>query len=198
MKKPLYLIYITGLGDQRAEGQRRAVAGWRLWGVGSELFQVKWADKEAWAPKFKRLLDRIDTLAAEGKDVGLVAVSAGATAAINAFVARQDVLVGIVCIAAKANRPETIGNRIRHKNPAFVTSAQDAQQALASLDASARKRILSRYALADEMVMVADSHIAGAHNRRVLSFGHVITIATQITLGAPGFIRFLKRLQAKD
>ena len=83
MKKPLHLIYITGLGDHRVGGQRGAVASWRLWGVESELFQVNWGDKELWEPKFKRLLDRIDSLVADDKRVGLVAVSAGATAAIQ-------------------------------------------------------------------------------------------------------------------
>jgi pimeloyl-ACP methyl ester carboxylesterase len=193
MKKPLHLIYITGLGDRNVTGQRRAVATWHLWGVEAELFQVNWGDKEAWEPKFKRLLARIDALLADDKQVGLVAVSAGATAAINAFAVRKDEVVGVVCIAGKINRPGAIGQRYRQNNPAFLTSAQDCQQALATLNSGDRQRILSRYGLADEMVSTSDSRLPGARNRYVLSAGHFVTIALQITLGAPGFIRFLKR-----
>ncbi len=197
MKKPLHLIYITGLGDQRVKGQQRAVATWRLWGVESELFQVYWGDNEPWEPKFKRLLARIDKLVVEDKQVGLVAVSAGATAAINAYAARKDVLAGVVCIAGKINRPEAIGQRYRRDNPAFLTSAQDCQQALDTLGSADRQHILSRYALADEMVSKSDSRLPGARNRYVLSVGHFTTIAIQITLGAPGFIRFLRSLPIK-
>lgn len=193
MKKPLHLIYITGLGDARVSGQRLAVSTWRWWGVKAELFQMNWADKEPWPPKFERLLARIDELVSADKTVALVGVSAGASAVINAFAARKDVLVGAVIIAGKVNRPEAINPGHNTKNPAFVTSAQDCQPALASLDASDRQRILSRFALLDELVTKSDSRIPGVHNRLVPSLGHFITIATQITLGAPSFIRFLKK-----
>lgn len=194
MKKPLHLIYITGLGDARVGGQQRAVATWHWYGAEAELFQMNWGDKQAWQPKFERLLARIDALLAADKAVALVAVSAGASAAINAFAARKNLLVGVVCISGKVNRPQAIGSRYRRNSPAFVTSAQDCQQALASLEAPDRRRILSRFAIFDGIVTVADSRIPGARNRFVPTIGHLPTIAVQITIGAPSFIRFLKRL----
>jgi dienelactone hydrolase len=196
MNKPLHVIYITGLGDRHPNGQRRAVSTWHWYGVEAELFQMKWADREPWESKFERLLARIDALAAQGKTVGLVAASAGATAAINAYAARKDVISGVVCIAGKVNRPQAIGRHFRQQNPAFVTAAEECRKALAGLSAADRRHIQSRYALADEMVTKQDSRIPGANNRLTPSIGHFITIATQITLGAPGLIRFLKR-QAK-
>lgn len=195
MTKLLHLIYITGLGDASPNSQRWAVSTWRKWGVTSELFQVNWADGEAWQPKFDRLLDLIDSLVADGKAVGLVGASAGAGAAINAFAARKDKIVGVVCISGKVNRPEVIGQGYRKKNPAFVTSAYQVEQSLAVLDVSDRRRILSRYALLDETVYKPDSRIAGARNRIVPTVGHFFTIATQLIFGAPSFIRFLKRQQ---
>ena len=57
---------------------------WPKYGVEAELFQMNWGDKEPWAPKFERLLLRIDELLSAGKDVALVGASAGASAAINA------------------------------------------------------------------------------------------------------------------
>jgi len=195
MDQQLYLIYIPGLGDSRVTGQRKAVATWRWWGVEAELFQMNWADKEAWTTKFARLLKRIDTLTAQGKRVGLVGASAGASAVINAYATRRDHIAGCVLIAGKVNRPEAIGRRYQQQNPAFVTAAHDCQTALDSLTFGDRKRILSRYALADETVYKPDSRIAGAQNRLVPTIGHAFTIATQLVFGAPSFIRFVKRLE---
>jgi pimeloyl-ACP methyl ester carboxylesterase len=192
-KKPLHLIYITGLGDSKVGGQQKAVSTWHWWGVEAELFQMKWADGEAWELKFQRLLARIDAVAADDRDVALVGASAGAGATINAFAARKDVVAGAVLISGKVNRPESIGGSYRRENPAFITSAYDSPAALASLTADDRRRILSRFALADGIVPKADSRIPGAHNSPVPTIGHFFTIATQLTLGAPGFIRFLKK-----
>jgi hypothetical protein len=197
VNKPLHLIFIPGLGDQNPSLQRRAVNTWRWWGAEAELLPMHWADKEPWAPKFRRLLKRIDELDRAGKAIALVGASAGATAVINAYAARPDKIVGCVLIAGKVNRPDAIGQRYRDENPAFITSAYDCHQALKTLDAAARRRILSRYALFDETVYRPDSRIPGAHNRTVPTIGHVPTIATQITLGAPSFIHFLKHKQPK-
>ncbi len=196
MKKPLHLIYIPGLGDIRLVGQRRAIASWQWWGVGSELFEVNWTDKEPWEDKLQRLLSRIDELTGQDKSVAVVGASAGAAVAINAFAARKN-LVGIVCIAGKINHPGNIHPIRFQTNPAFEGAINDCQKALQKLNPADRKRILSRYALFDEVVSKSDSRIPGARNRHVPTVEHGFTIAEQITLGAPGFIRFLKR-QTKD
>ncbi len=198
MKKPLHLIYIPGLGDTRVSGQMKAISTWRWYGVTAELVQMNWANNEPWQQKFDRLLARIDAARASGHDVGLVAASAGATAAINSYAARKADISGVVLIAGKVNRPAAIGQTYHRRNPAFITSAQDCQQALASLGEADRRRILSRFGVIDEVVARADSFIPGACNRTVPSVGHFVTIATQLVFGAPSFIRFLKRQQQKN
>ena len=198
MSKTLHLIYIPGLGDSDPNGHRKAVGWWAKYGVEAELFRMNWADKESWAQKFARLLARIDELTKEGKAVGLVGASAGAGAVVNAFAARKDKIIGCVLIAGKVNRPKAIGQGYRQKNPSFVESAYAVPAALESLTPADRRRILSRYALADETVYKPDSRIQGARNRIVPSIGHAVTIGTQITLGAPSFIHWFKKLQATD
>jgi dienelactone hydrolase len=188
----LHVIYVPGLGDKKVSGQQKAVRTWRWWGVEPELFQMNWGDKEPWQPKFQRLLARIDELDTQGKSVALVGVSAGASAVINAYAARTQ-LVGVVCIAGKINRPEAIDKRYSLNHIAFVTSANDCEQALKTLQTADRRHILSRFALADERVTKADSRVPGARNRLSPTIGHVPTIAIQITLGAPSFLRVLKR-----
>jgi pimeloyl-ACP methyl ester carboxylesterase len=193
MKQPLHLIYIPGLGDTRIEWQRRAVGIWHRWGVEAELFEVNWTDNEPWDDKLGRLIARIDELKAAGKKVGLVGASAGAAVAVTAFAARKDFLTGAVCIAGKVNRPETVNPDRYRTNPAFEQAIHDCQAAIKGLGQADRKRILSRFAIFDEVVTKSDSRIVGARNRLVPTIEHVLTIAEQITLGAPGFIRFLKR-----
>jgi pimeloyl-ACP methyl ester carboxylesterase len=190
MKKPLHIIYIPGLGADY--GQHRAIAMWRLWHVRAEVFPVDWHATD-WDAQFRHLLQRIDELGRAGNAVGLVAVSAGASAAINAYAARPGTITGVVCIAGKINHPDSVGGRYRSENPAFMSSVYGCQESLTGLDNAARRRIMSRYALKDGVVPTADSRIPGAKNRRVLSIGHFFTIATQITFGAPSLIRFLKR-----
>lgn len=185
-----HVIYIPGLGDSKATWQKRAVSLWRLWGVTPHTFQMMWADGEAFDPKFKRLLDLIDESAQNGK-VSLVCSSAGATAAIPAFAARADVVNGVVCIAGKINRPEAIGGGYRRTNPAFVEGAYQVADALNALG-DRRSRILSIRAAFDEVVSARDSYLPGAENRMAITMGHAITIGTQLTFGAP---RFLKRIK---
>jgi pimeloyl-ACP methyl ester carboxylesterase len=187
------VIYIPGLGDERVAGQRRAINTWSWYGVKPELFQMHWTDEEPWDKKFERLLSRIDTLVGEGRQVAIVAASAGASAAINAYVSRRDVVNAVVLIAGKVNRANAIHPGLIRKNPSFGTSAFDSQEALASLTPDDRRRILSRYGIIDRVVTPADSHIPGARNRVVPSIGHFFTIASQLILGAPSFIHFIKK-----
>jgi pimeloyl-ACP methyl ester carboxylesterase len=187
------VIYVPGIGDTKTTFQEIAAKTWRLWGVRPHTFPMRWADKEAFGPKFDRLLAYIDNLLAKGHDVSLVGASAGASVVLNAFAARPDIH-GVVLIAGKVNRAEAIGGWYERNAPAFVESAHQAQHSLASLTEAQRARINSRYGLIDVVVPKKDSVIHGAKNRKVLSIGHVLTITHQLTFGAPLHIRFLKRL----
>jgi hypothetical protein len=188
------VIYIPGLGDSRVAGQQLAVRTWRLWGVNPELFQMNWADGEAFAPKFDRLLKQIDAASKRGS-VSIVCASAGATAAMNAFAARKMVIVGVVCIAGKINNPHAIGDYYRRTNPAFPESAHAAQEALNELTAHDRSKILSIRGMVDPWVPARDSILEGAKNRMTWTSGHALTIGWQLVIGAPFWMRFLKQQQ---
>ncbi|HSW99102.1 MAG TPA: hypothetical protein VLF71_04640 [Candidatus Saccharimonadales bacterium] len=190
----LHIIYVPGLGDGRVAGQQWAANTWRCWGAEAEIVRMGWSDAEPWPAKLQRLLARIDQLAVAGHTVGLVGVSAGASAVVNAFAQRKKQVVGCVLICGAVNNPDAIGEGYRQHDPAFVASAYACEKALRTIGAKDRRRILSRYALADMAVRRPDSRIPGAHNQLVPTVGHAITIAIQITLGAPSFIRFLRQL----
>ncbi len=197
MRRELHILYIPGIGDHKLGNQLKAVSLWNRYGVKAEICQMVWNDGQSWESKFDRILKRVDQLTAEGKNVGLVGVSAGATAALNTFAARKDSIVGVVCIAGKINRPETVGGAYKAQNPAFITSAYKCEDALKTLDVADRQRIQTRYGLFDDVVMTRDSMIPDAHNKRVLMILHIPIIATQIFLGAGSILRFLKN-QAKQ
>jgi hypothetical protein len=189
----LHVIYVTGLGDRQITSQQKAVGLWRLWGAETEICQMDWGDKQPWQPKFDKLLGMIDLAAKAGKPVGLVGVSAGASAAVNAYAARKDAVTGLVCLCGKVNRPDTVHSYHNEHNPAFVTSIHDCQKALKSLTHNSRKHIMSRYAFRDSYLSREDSYIAGAKNRIAPTIGHSFSIAVQITLGAPSLLSFLKK-----
>ena len=113
--------------------------------------------------------------------------------AICAFVARREVVVGSVLIAGKVNYPETIGQLVRQENSAYISAAYDCVKALESLSPTERRRIMSLYGFRDLRVPARNSVIVGTHNKRVLAVGHFWTIASQLILGAPKVISFLKR-----
>ena len=188
----LNVIYIPGLGDNNPTVQAKAVAVWKRYGVDPELFQMDWADDEPWKSKFDKLLARIDEVASGGQKVALVGVSAGAGAVINAYAARKDKIVGAVCILGKINNPQEIGDKYRDRNPSFIESAYAVPESLEKLGAEERKRIMSRYAVYDEIVPKEDSQIKGAKNQTLPGFFHAPTIAFQLVFGAPAFIKFLK------
>jgi pimeloyl-ACP methyl ester carboxylesterase len=197
MNKPIHIIYVPGLGDDKVTGQRRAISTWRFWGVRSELLQMNWADKETWVKKSARLIKSIDSAADEGYAVALVGASAGGAAVINAFAKRKDKICAVVLLSGKILYPEAIGANVRKNNPAFITASQQCQASIRTLNEADLSRVLSRFALRDDVVPERDSRLSGAVNQRILSVGHSVTIATQLVFGAPSFISFIKR-QARN
>ena len=192
--KALHLIYVPGLGDHKVAGQEKLIGTWPRHGVTYEMCQMNWATG-TWEPKLAKILAAIDSAVADGKDVGLVGASAGGCAVINAYAARKEVVTGVIVIAGKVNRPEIVGQKFKDTNSAFWTAIQATPEALANLNAAKRMNILSRRGLLDEMVFPLDNNIPGAKNRVVPTIGHVGTIGSQLLLGAPSFIKFLRKLQ---
>jgi len=193
VRTKLRVLYVPGLGDTNLGGQRLAVWIWHLWGVQAEIVPMHWESSESTDSKLTRLLERIDALAAQKMPVGLVGVSAGASMVITAYSLRKSQLAGCVLLAGKVNRAAAIGARYRAQNPALVDSVQACERALATLNASDRMHIQSRYGLIDPVVARADSSVPGAQNHRLWAIGHTGTIVVQLVFGAPLFLRFLKK-----
>lgn len=191
------IIYITGLGDDNPTDQRCIVRFWKVYGITPVFFQVDWSSDESFDDKLKRLLDCIDkAYETSGRKVGVIAASAGVSAALHAYARRLDVITGIVSICGKIGRPEYVLDVVKKHNPAFAESMDMLSQTVDSIPLEARKRILCLIPFADRVVDTQDQALNGAINRRVWSTGHVVTIATQLTIGAYKNIRFLRKQRA--
>jgi pimeloyl-ACP methyl ester carboxylesterase len=189
------VIYIPGIGDDIKKLQSTLIKKWRLYGVQPLVHEMPWMDQEPFASKLERLVALIKELHGQDRIVSLVGASAGAGAAINAFAQRSGKVNGIVCIAGKVNNPESIGDGYRQRSPSFIESANQVQFSLDILDeGNYRSRIMSRYALFDPIIPREDSIVLGGVNITVPTFGHSVTIAEQLLLGAPNYLRWLKRL----
>lgn len=190
----MHIIYITGLGDQEAVWQRRAVRLWRLYGVKPYFFQVRWADGEPFSQKLKRLEDLVTKLQRNsGQQVGIVAVSAGASLGLHILVKRSEAIAGVVTICGKLLHPEAVMKSITQENPAFAESMSLMPETLSKCTPEILGKLLCVSPLADRVVSLHDQYIEGAHRRRAYSFGHAFTIGAQLVFGIRRNANFLKQ-----
>lgn len=188
-----HVIYVPGLGDSRSFGQDEAIKNWKRYGLQVHYLPMRWADKESFIPKLKRLLDKIDELAEKGYLVSLAGASAGASAVLNAYAKRPNVH-GVVLIAGKVQNPQTIGREIFDVNPAFKESVFLAKKSLDALGPDKTSRIMSIHPLLDGRVPVADTLIPGALEKTVPVIGHVPGIFFTIVFRGRLIANFLKKL----
>lgn len=190
------VIYIPGLGDRRPRGQTIVLSFWKLFGLRVHYFPLGWSDKGDFQLKLTLLLAKIDELSNDGHLVSLVGVSAGASAALNAYAQRKD-LNAVVCVCGKIQNPQTIGIRTYQINPAFKQSAFGVKTSLHQIKPARISRILSIHPRSDSTVLVADTKIAGASEKVVPVFGHIQGILYSITFGLPAIAKFIKNQNLK-
>jgi pimeloyl-ACP methyl ester carboxylesterase len=192
-----HVIYVPGIGDNAFYFQGMAVRMWLLFGVRGHFHPMPWLGQEEFEPKFQRLLDEIDRYAAKGRKVSLVGPSAGASAILNAYLARRDKINGLVYICAKINGPETVEQELYDANPAFKTSIERLVKDLPKLTPEDKAKMLSVYSPGDKRVPYAATVIPGVQEKRLPPFKHSVAIAYAITFGAHGLLRFLKSLNTQ-
>ncbi len=189
-----YVIYIPGLGDHNTKGQEFLLKSWRLWGVQPVLVPMLWADKEAFAPKLEQLLAKIDELSnSNTNNVSLVAASAGASAAIAAFAARQSAIHKVALLCGEVKVGVRIKQSYQTENPAFVESLQVLGSNLERIGSQQRERIRSYHPIFDETVPVGDTKIAGVASKCMFVVGHPFGIAYGLSIQAPWIMRWFKQ-----
>lgn len=192
MKSQHHIIYIPGIGDDRLGVQSLIVKFWRLYGVYGHCHPMPWAGRGAYGDKITLLLTEIDSYAAAGHRVSLVGASAGATAALNAYVVRRSTLRGVILVCAKLNHPETVSPRLLQKNPAFKLALAATQANLKSLSVADKQRFHLFYSVHDSYVPHRDSYIFGVPEDALPTRGHAFSILFCLTLGFPKLLSVLR------
>ncbi|MDB5187405.1 MAG: hypothetical protein JWM07_877, partial [Candidatus Saccharibacteria bacterium] len=121
----------------------------------------------------------------------LVGESAGGSMAINLFAAHPK--VARLITVAGVNMPSAPVEQVKlRKSSAFATSRQQLRDSLLRIDENRRHDIYTLSALNDNVVQSQHSVIPGSHARRILSVGHLATIALCLTV-ISGYIVYLAK-----
>lgn len=196
MKRAHHVIYIPGLGDYMNRGEQQLLLVMKLLGVKPHFYRMNWASGK-FDPKLKSLIKEIDAYAADGSAVSLLGFSAGASAALNAYAARKNVVANVVCVSGKIQRAEIIGAQIAKDNPAFIRSMALLAPNLAVLSDDDKARIMSIHPLSDGTVAVQDTIIPGAREQSIPVRGHAVAIIYSLTIFAPRIVRFMTGMPNK-
>lgn len=190
-----HVIYVPGLGDQHPQIQLKLLKIWRWLGLNVHFQNIGWADGEAFEPKLERILESIDEINDKDTKISLVGVSAGASAALNAYSLRKDKITRVVFICGKLLHPETVNPRYFIENPAFRDSLYLAQENIKKLNQKDKSKMLTAHPLYDNLVPVGHTKIPGIRKKLILAVGHILSIFVALVFYAPGFAKFIK---AKD
>lgn len=189
---PRHVIYIPGLGDPRPAEQKLVTGVWKFYGVTAHYYPLVWKDPQPFEQKLEGLLTLIDQLADAGNSVSLVGVSAGASAALNAFVQRKGKLQAVIFICGKIDNFDSVSPETFAHNPPFRESLAKVEISLSEIDTTTRKRILSLHPLQDGTVPIKDMFIEGASNKLLPCVGHSASIVYADTIGSYRIFRFIQ------
>jgi hypothetical protein len=186
-----HIIYVPGLGDHKTYGQNFGIQVWRMFGFVPHYFPLGWANKEGFDKKLDRLLKQIDALRNQGHAVSLVGVSAGASAVLNAYNEREQI-IRVVCICGKIQHPGTVRPSRYRSNPDYRESMRRVSRSLELLKTkSLLENIMSIHPLRDKSVPLGDTKIAGAVEKTVPGWSHATGVIIGVIIGAPLISKFL-------
>lgn len=197
MTKNHFVIIIPGLGDNAKE-VRWATSHWRRYGLKPVIHSVGWNDKEAdFRPKLERLTGLIDKLSSEGDKVSIVGLSAGGSAAINAYIRRRKKVNKTVSVCGRLIRGNQTGFRSFEKrtasSSAFAQSILLCESGLTNLTNMEKRKIMTvRAMFGDELVPAETAIVKGADNIAVPTAEHVLSIGATLTIFSKPVILFLK------
>jgi pimeloyl-ACP methyl ester carboxylesterase len=186
-----HVIFVPGLGDRRKYGQDMVIHLWRLFGLKPHYFPLHWYKPEGFEKKLERLLNTVEELSQNNDSVSVVGVSAGASAAINAFAA-SDNIDSVILICGKINNPGSIGRRTFESNPDFKQSVFEVERSLGKLEQSDRAWIMSIHPRADQTVPIKDTIIDGAKEKTLPGWSHISGIFLGLILGSSAISKFVK------
>lgn len=183
MSRPI-LVIIPGIGDDTKVYYSFAKR-WQRLGFDAHVISFRWTDAvvpfTAAMNTFQRQLDRFGD-----RPLLLIGVSAGGTAALNIMAERSNVhKVITICSPLQA-----MSNL---QNPLLAASINQLVASWPNFTMAQQQRVLSVYALYDQVVAVRLSQLPGAGQRRIFSFIHAPTIYIAMIFYARSLSAFFKK-----
>lgn len=173
------IIYVPGLGDIYDNGRRLALKFWRVWGVEAKLVPMRWNDGQSLDRKADRINHAIDEALAAGRKIYLIGESAGASLAIQVATERTKHIAGLLTLCGVVSPRTPVSGYLRNRAPAFDEALKTLAGSLPRLDA---KRTVTVSGYGDASVVYQFSTIAGMPSHRLMSLGHLTTIAAGLTI----------------
>lgn len=193
MPRQHYVIFILGLSKQASKSPRRQIPNYWHWlGIDGEIYRLNWMEKTPFEARLKELAARIEELSKEGRAVSLVGVSAGADAAINAYVQKRDLIHKLVLVCGRLGMFDKINPWYFETYPLFQGAIEKVPISLSSLKIEDKQKILTMQPFYDGLVPVASTRIEGVRSKRILSVGHFLSIIIALTVYSRAIARFVK------
>jgi hypothetical protein len=188
------VIIIPGLGDN-IRSLRLAGGSFRTHGMEVIVQKMGWYNREEFSPKLLRILHLIDRYSNAGSRVSLIGTSAGGSCAINAYCRRKSRVHRIVNVCGRLSIGPVTGlrsfSRKTKHSIAFRESVLLCEKNISSLSQSDRSRIMTLCSFFDDVVPAETTAIPGATNIVLPVPGHILGIATALTLYSGKIIRFI-------
>lgn len=196
MKPKHKIIIVPGLGDETSK-IKWATNFYRKYGLEPVVHNMWWRKGEKhFGPKLQKLIKLIDKLSKNGDKVSLIGTSAGSSAVMNAFVARNKKIYKVISVCGRLRQGEEKGFRSFETRSAsslaFKESLLMFEKSEPKLINKDRKKIMTIRALFDELVPDNTSYIKGATNKRIKSIEHIFSIWMALSFYRPlmDFIRY--------
>lgn len=192
--KTHYVIFVPGLGGVGALF-RLAANSWKRFGITPIVHDIGWKDgQQRIRPKLDSLIARIDTLHGNNGIISLVGTSAGGSAVLNAFAKQPEKIHRVVNICGRLRVYTHVSPSLEtasRLSKSFRESVEMFERTEPNLSNEERQKILTIRSLYDETVPLLTIPIRGAHNIRILSIEHNLSIAIAMTIYSRMIARFL-------
>ncbi|OIN87952.1 MAG: hypothetical protein COW21_02540 [Candidatus Aenigmarchaeota archaeon CG15_BIG_FIL_POST_REV_8_21_14_020_37_27] len=188
------VIIIPGLGDDTNK-LRIITNWWNKHGITPHIVSIGWHDQENFQQKLAKLVKTIDILSSQ-ETVSLIGTSAGASAALNAFVKRRKKVYHVVNVCGRLRLGKYTGFRSfenrTSSSPAFKESVLLFESMESKLSKADRSRIMTvTPRFGDELVPRDTAILEYAHNITIPTIEHGFSIAMALTIFAKPIIKFL-------
>jgi len=189
-----HIIVIPGLGNN-IKKHEWVMESWKKYGIIPHVFDTKWkAEENGFQPKLDSALKLVDSLSNKNTKISIIGNSAGSSFALNIFGERKKQIHKVIVNCGRVRDgdwPWFTFDQATKSSPSFKESVLRAQKLEKTFTNTYRKKILTLRPLFDEVVPPFTVPILGAKNENMLTLGHSLSIALNLTLFKKRLINFV-------